>query len=471
MAHARNPYLAQHHIPEILDDIVGKLLVLKPHHPLLFLLSECAEAEQERRRMATGVKEGLGNFPDLTNRHSLMAQLLTCELYNNMHNLRTAHGGVLDDIIQLGVDIPEYKFAYSAGCVATDSQSYRLFAPLLNKIIQKLYPDWEPSFIHDTGLRVDLGLASAYFVPNRTLTLGYFCTLSRSVEGCAFPFTINRGDRRIVASAVSKILRGAADSFPGCVYEGEDIKLRSRSLSVEECADVSDAMGLLRGYVLDPPILDSEYDTRLNLSRDWPDGRCVWQSKQSDLAVWTNIHEHIQMRLICEDVNESVAVGVERLLSIGCVLEDGLTAMGCPFDVNQELGAMVSSPAHIGTGFELSVVLRLDRLVRHKRFDQLLDSLKLMCHTVADVVNGTYFGLPVTKETGPLDHPHLSASTVFISNDIPAVVCVQSKKKVGSSIKAVMQHTLAAVQSLSELEESLSRNQSIDDSIMKLNEG
>eukprot|EP00659_Diplonema_papillatum_P005909 gene5909-9049_t len=147
MAFATRPYLASHRLPELFDDIIEKLLRYEPYNPLLFIIGECTNVLQEKRR-ETAELEGNVNYPKFDDCFSLAAKVLTREIYEAMCSYRTPEGAVVDDLIQLAVDIPEYRFSHSCGCVATDSHCYSVFSELFLPVIQARHPTFDPSALY-----------------------------------------------------------------------------------------------------------------------------------------------------------------------------------------------------------------------------------------------------------------------------------------------------------------------------------
>ena len=78
------------------------------------------------------------NFPDLRPHHNCMADVLSCDMYCKLKDLRTPKGYSLDRCIQTGVDNPGHPFIYTVGAVAGDEESYHIFAPFFDQVRRAL---------------------------------------------------------------------------------------------------------------------------------------------------------------------------------------------------------------------------------------------------------------------------------------------------------------------------------------------
>eukprot|EP01064_Diplonema_japonicum_P002536 TRINITY_DN11613_c4_g1_i1.p1 TRINITY_DN11613_c4_g1~~TRINITY_DN11613_c4_g1_i1.p1 ORF type:complete len:468 (+),score=29.31 TRINITY_DN11613_c4_g1_i1:26-1405(+) len=458
MAEARHPYLVKHNLPTILDTIMAKLLLLQPHHPMVFIIGECTEAEQENRRKALNVATGLGNYPDFTGKHSLISKVLDQEMYKQMFNLRTSFGGTLDDVVQTGVDISEFTFCNSCGLVATDSHCYPLFSPLFDGVLKLKYPFWDNSYQHDSGTP---SITDIYKLPESKVIKGSYCLLARSVAGSAYPSLIKRGDRRLIATSIEQIISKQIGT--GTFFKGKDLPKRTGEASL--------GFDAVRDFVKIPTDQTSDYDLRLNVSRDWPDGRVIWWAPTTgddpthEQAVWGCFREHIEVRSCCQLGGETKML--ESLFETAKTIESGFENLGSPLSYNARYGSLVSSPENLGTSFTYGVVLAIPYLAVHPRFDDILNSQNLTATLTSHLVNNTYYGLPTHVLARPASrHPNISFATTYLES--PSDVCVHYREKLGVTVGEVLKKTIKTVHNLLALEELLERGQSADDEITKL---
>ena len=113
----------------------------------------------------------------------------------------TASGFTLDKAIQVGVDHPGVPCQRTSGIVAGDSESYEVFAPLFDEIIQE-YHGHRPKDFHSRDLDsrkiVDGQLNKDYVLSVRLHT-------RRSIQGYSLPAGCSRGERRSLESLIRMV--------------------------------------------------------------------------------------------------------------------------------------------------------------------------------------------------------------------------------------------------------------------------
>merc|ERR1719494_666877 len=72
------------------------------------------------------------DYPDLSNNSTILAKVLTPELYGRLRDLTTSGGATLDAAIQPGLDSAK---AFGSGVLLGDIDSYEMLAPLLDYIL------------------------------------------------------------------------------------------------------------------------------------------------------------------------------------------------------------------------------------------------------------------------------------------------------------------------------------------------
>ena len=104
----------------------------------------------------------------------------------------TANGFTLDKAIQVGVDNPGMPWQRTSGIVAGDRESYEVFSPLFDEIIQEYHRHGKYDFHSrdlDSRKIVDGNLNSDYVLSVRLHT-------RRSIQGYCLPAGCSRGERR-----------------------------------------------------------------------------------------------------------------------------------------------------------------------------------------------------------------------------------------------------------------------------------
>merc|ERR1719391_611882 len=98
-----------------------------------------------------GAATGLAAF-SVKKLHNIMAQVLSTPLYADLYKLSTPNGFTIDHVIQTGVDNPGHPHILTVGAVAGDEETYEVFAPLLDQIIELRHNGYCPEDKHPTTL-------------------------------------------------------------------------------------------------------------------------------------------------------------------------------------------------------------------------------------------------------------------------------------------------------------------------------
>ena len=81
-----------------------------------------------------------------------IVQVLSTPLYADLYKLSTPNGFTVDHVIQTGVDNPGHPHILTVGAVAGDEETYEVFAPLLDQIIELRHNGYCPEDKHPTTL-------------------------------------------------------------------------------------------------------------------------------------------------------------------------------------------------------------------------------------------------------------------------------------------------------------------------------
>ena len=84
--------------------------------------------------------------------HFVIVQVLSTPLYADLYKLSTPNGFTVDHVIQTGVDNPGHPHILTVGAVAGDEETYEVFAPLLDQIIELRHNGYCPEDKHPTTL-------------------------------------------------------------------------------------------------------------------------------------------------------------------------------------------------------------------------------------------------------------------------------------------------------------------------------
>eukprot|EP01062_Namystynia_karyoxenos_P053766 TRINITY_DN4372_c3_g1_i1.p1 TRINITY_DN4372_c3_g1~~TRINITY_DN4372_c3_g1_i1.p1 ORF type:complete len:440 (+),score=151.04 TRINITY_DN4372_c3_g1_i1:74-1321(+) len=302
-------------------------------------------------------RSGPEEFPDLRHHHSVMAQVLTEDMYCRMHNCRTAKGWTLDRAIQTGVDNIGSAESPPMGIVAGDEESYFVFRELFAEVIRKRH-----GLVYGKAHDTDLNPANLSGDPldGRYATLTRM-RMSRNIRGYRLPNAVSRGERReleAIAIAACKTLKGSLRSTYRKVSE----------LSEKILEDYVQA-GMLFPKPTSPLLFSSGF------ARDWPDGRGIYVTPAQDLVIQVNAEDHL--RIVATQKGGDLATCFGRLCNAHGAMEKALKELDRFYMWTKEYGYLTACPGNIGTGYRCSVSLKIPNVARHPDFHSLLSTMKL----------------------------------------------------------------------------------------------
>ncbi|ETO25900.1 hypothetical protein RFI_11238 [Reticulomyxa filosa] len=167
-----------------------------------------------------GFFDPLENFPDLSHHDNFLAKCLTKELYASLFEQTSATGFSLDKAIQVGIDCPNEPIGMYFG----DEDSFRVFWPLLEKIIEKSQPYFAHSnestkkkfqvskHVSNVSSLVTNPYESGPIKSNELVTLlatkvkRYTFHIRRNLKGYNLPTHCTRAERREVNIRLTDVL-------------------------------------------------------------------------------------------------------------------------------------------------------------------------------------------------------------------------------------------------------------------------
>uniref|UniRef100_H2ZCP3 Creatine kinase M-type n=1 Tax=Ciona savignyi TaxID=51511 RepID=H2ZCP3_CIOSA len=168
------------------------------------------------------------------------------------------------------------------------------------------------------------------------------------------------------------------------------------------------------------------------MARDWPDARGIWHNDAKNFLVWVNEEDHL--RLISMETGGNMKAVFERFCKGVQEVETILKQQGCSYMWNEHLGYILTCPSNLGTGLRGGVHVKLPLLSNDKRFNSILESLRLQ-----------------KRGTGGVDTAS-SDGTFDISN----------LDRLGSSEVEQVQCVVDGVELLVQMEKKLMANEEID---------
>eukprot|EP00795_Rhopilema_esculentum_P001967 gene1967-17511_t len=401
---------------------VAELLSTEPHlGNLLLRQSQSVKSAVSKKPGGNGrgAKASQVGYPDLRGNCSYMSKVLTLELYMKLCNVKTSSGYTIDNVIQTGVDSPGHPFIRTVGCVAGDEECYKVFAELLDPIIELRHGGYKPTANHRTDLNPEnlVGgddLDKNYVMSSRIRT-------GRSIRGYCLPPFCTRAERR----AVEKIIVEAVNSLEG-VFKGSYYPLPTMPFEQQDQL-------IKEHFLFDEPV--SPLLTSARMTRDWPDARGIWMNNDRNFLVWMNEEDH--SRIISMDKGGNMKDVFTRFCKGLDLVEKAIKANGNSFMWNEHIGYILTCPSNLGTGLRASVHVKLRLLSKRDEFEQILEKMRLQKRGPG--------GVDTESENGVYD--------------------VSNTDRLGYSEVELVQNVVDGVKCLIAIEKALERNESIQDLI------
>jgi creatine kinase/arginine kinase len=286
-------------------------------------------------------------YPNLTQEHtSLMAKFLTKEMFEELKELQTSNGFRLTDAINSGVKNPDSGIGVYAG----DEESYSLFSPLFDKIIEE-YHGFSKSDMHKSNLNPnDLN------APNPDSKGEYILStrirVGRNLEELPLGPAISDEQRTAVERTVSDVLKSLEGDLAGKYYPLD-------GMSQE------DSDSLIKEHFLFKA--GDRFLEAAGLNRAWPSGRGIYHNDAKTFLVWIN--EEDELRIISMQRGGDIKEVFLRLTNAITELEKKMQ-----FAYSEHLGYITSCPTNLGTAMRASVHIALPNLAEDmKRFKAICD--------------------------------------------------------------------------------------------------
>lgn len=276
----------------------------------------------------------------IENSDSLMANFLNKELYDSLKDKKTAYGVGIDDIIRSGMKNPDS----SIGAYAGDVESYHLFAPFFDKIIES-YHHFKPTDMHKKDfnpehLKIDT-LGDEYILSTRI-------RVGRNLVNYPLGSIISKEQRDAIEKEVSEVLVSFDGELEGKYYALNDLDEETRKRLIKD------------------HFLFKEGDRFLEaagLNRDWPEGRGIFHNNQKTFLVWVN--EEDQLRIISMQAGGNIKEVFQRL-----ALAIQKISKKISFAYDEHLGYITSCPTNLGTAMRASVHIKLPNLSKNMEIFQ-----------------------------------------------------------------------------------------------------
>lgn len=286
------------------------------------------------------LEAGFKKLQDAADCKSLLKQCLTKPMFDELKTRQTAMGATLLDIIQSGVE----NLDSGVGIYAPDAESYSLFAPLFDSVIEAYHSGFKSTDKHpqtdfgDINTLVDLDPTNEFVISTRV-------RCGRSLQGYPFNPCLTEAQYKEMEEKISSTLSSMEGELKGKYYP-----LTGMDKATQQ-------------QLIDDHFLFKEGDRFLqaaNACRYWPTGRGIYHNDAKTFLVWCNEEDHL--RIISMQKGGDLKCVFKRLVDAVKIIESKL-----PFSRHDRLGFLTFCPTNLGTTIRASVHIKLPKLAKDRK--------------------------------------------------------------------------------------------------------
>ena len=287
------------------------------------------------------------NYPKFTSEHqSLMSKFLTPEMFETLKERKTANGFTISDVINSGVKNPDSGI----GAYAGDEESYSVFAPLFDAIIEE-YHNFSRTDMHKSNLNPD-DLTAPNPDPKGEFILSTRIRVGRNLDALPLGPAISNSQRDEVEKRVSNVLGSLTGTLSGKYYP------------INGMSD-EDSASLIKDHFLFKA--GDRFLETAGLNRNWPMGRGIYHNDEKTFLVWIN--EEDELRIISMQQGGDIKEIFTRLTTAIAALEKKMK-----FAYSDHLGYITSCPTNLGTAMRASVHIAVPKLAQDmQKFQAICD--------------------------------------------------------------------------------------------------
>ncbi len=274
-------------------------------------------------------------YPDsLKGSKSLLAKYLTPEMFEELKDKKTSNGFTLSDAINSGVQNPDSGIGVYAG----DEESYEVFAPLFDKIIED-YHGFTKNDKHISNLNPN-DLDALNPDSNGEYILSTRIRVGRNVADIPLGTAILKDQRQKIEKDVSKVLISFSGSLAGKYYPLNNMS-------------EADSQSLIAEHFLFKA--GDRFLEAAGLNKDWPNARGIFHNDDKTFLVWIN--EEDELRIISMQAGGDIKEVFTRLTTAIAEIQKSVK-----FAYDEHLGFITSCPTNLGTALRASVHIKLPKL-------------------------------------------------------------------------------------------------------------
>jgi len=262
----------------------------------------------------------------------MLCKHLSQEVFEALKNKITANGFTLQQAINSGLKNSDSEIGVYAG----DEDSYEVFSPLFDKIIEE-YHGFSKTKTHTSNLNPnDLKIKNL----DESYVLSTRIRVGRNLQDFPLGAGISKEQRNGVERLVSTALTSLEGELAGAYFP-----LHGMSKEVQD--------SLIKDHFLFKE--GDRFLEHAGLNRDWSEGRGIYLNHDKTFLVWLN--EEDQLRIISMQKGGDVLEVFSRLITAIKKIEEQVS-----FSYSERLGYIASCPTNLGTSMRASVHIKLPNL-------------------------------------------------------------------------------------------------------------
>lgn len=281
-------------------------------------------------------------LPAFTDKHkSLMAKVLTQEVFDKLKDLKSSKGYTLSNAIMTGVVTPHL----GVGCTAGDEECWDIFKDLYYPVIK----GWHGYDAYTQKHPVDLDPSKLCFTDEQRETFNKYVVstrirAARNISGFALPAGATAEERSGVEAVLKQAFSGLGGELAGTYYELGGLTEEQTKFLLE------------RGFLFQIPT-SRNLLTGAGAARSWPNNRGIFHNDAQTALCWVNEEDHC--RIISMELGGDIPSVFTRFCALSNALKASAEANNTKLMWNETLGFLGTCPSNLGTGLRASVMVCL----------------------------------------------------------------------------------------------------------------
>ena len=280
----------------------------------------------------------------------LLKKYLTEDVYNDLRNKKTKSGFTLQNLINSGLE----NVDSANGVYAGDEESYTLFGPLLDPIIEEYHSPYKLADGHTSDMNPEK-VDAPDLDPEGRFIRSTRIRVARNLKGYNLTPNMSKAERIELEKKIVEVLESLTGELKGKYYP------------------LSGMDEATRQQLVDDHFLFKKGDRFLEsagVNKEWPEGRGIFHNDNKTFLVWVN--EEDQLRIISMELGSDIQSVFQRLCNAVNAIDEKLG-----FQHTQQHGYLSSCPTNLGTGMRASVHVKIPHASEHPDFKKICNEFHI----------------------------------------------------------------------------------------------